>query len=965
LIDVKKGFLMKKTFLGLLFLLLLLAGCRREEPLKWSDTPYLNVTSPWVDSTLHRMSTEQKIGQLIYLDVDARETDLDELPQWAQRDLFGGVQLRNLSVDSYRELQREMLSPSSVAILFGTEEQLLLNNQFTGTGAVPGYEVLRYFNEYDSLRHLSRTIFKRQLQALQINTQFSPFQLFTEGAADLLASGHLQFIQGLSGASLVQQPDTAYWKSSVHQQLVRLQDEGVAGFVVPAGLMEEYNLSPAQIADLYRKQLDFKGLLVAETNETSALPLMAGTVDLLRVKNDPLPVYQSLLAAYQSGVLTDRELDIRVAKVLQAKEWVRQQKEAQQEELQLASSEEQITYDQAGVLSLGNTKEDTVASPISLGQHFDETDWRLLNRQFYEKTSVLLYNRNQLLPFKDLYRYYYRLVHLGDDSREDMEEAFSHYADYSRYYHLPDAGGKYPRLRISPTKGEVCIVTVNQSLDGSRDSILLADLRHLAVDREVVLVHFGQMEGLQSLDTTFTVLHFPEFNATTQSLAAQVLFGGASPQGKLPLDINACFQRGLGVSLPVTRLSYQLPEAVGIAPEKLVGIDAIANSAIADGAFPGCQVVVAKSGSIIYSKAFGYHDYERKQRVVMNDLYDVASVTKVAATTLTAMKLYEQGKLRVNDKIKNYLDCPASSTIKNIPIKKLLIHQSGLQPHMPVIPYLLYRDSANIACDSFYCDRSSEEYPLQVADNFYFNQQYYARILDDVQHIPVGSQRRYRYSDANFYLMQQVLEKISGTRLDELARQYFYTPLGLRYTDFRPLEHYSRDKIVPTQMDDRWRHQLVHGYVHDETAALLGGVSGHAGLFANAEDLAVIFQMLLNDGYYGDRRYLQPETVRLFTSAIHGNHRGFGFDTAHPDSHSAFSHSASERTFGHTGFTGTCVWADPDNDIVFVFLSNRINPDIRNKKLFKNRVRERMHQVVYDALNTYQPGGIDREIELK
>lgn len=958
---------MNKTFLGLVLLLLVLVGCREETPLEWSDTPYLNVTSPWVDSTLQQMTTEQKIGQLIFLDVDAREIDIDQLPKWNRQDLFGGVHIQHLPVTDYRTLRDELLPEASVALLFGTDEQLLLNNQFAEAGEVPGYDVLRYFTEYDSLRHLSRQIFDRQLHSLAINTQFSPIELLHSDAQDLLADGHLQFVRGLNDELLIRQADTAYWADAARQKLSWLQNQGIAGFLIPDGFLGRQGLTPAHIADLYRRQLKFEGLLVAESNETNAIPLLAGTADLLRVKNDPLPVFRALLTAFQSGVLEERELDIRVAKVLQAKEWLRQKETAWEASRQPAENEEKVTYHQAAVLSpvLGSNKSDTTATSISLDQHFDKTDWRLLNRQFYEKSSVLLYNRNQVLPFKNLYRYFYRLVHLGDDSREELEEAFSHYADYSRYYHLSNDEGQFPRLRISPAKGEVCIVTVNQALERSRDSVLLADLKQLAADREVVLVHFGKMEGLQALDTTFTILHFPEFNATTQSLAAQVLFGGISPEGKLPLDINAYFRRGGGESLPVTRLAYQLPESVGIAPEKLVGIDAIAKSAIDDGAFPGCQVVVAKNGAIVYSKAFGHHDYSRQKRVATNDLYDVASITKVAATTLTAMKLYEQGKFRVNDKLKSYLDCPSNSTIKNIPIKKLLIHQSGLQPHMPVIPYLLYRDTINNTCDSFYCTKPSDQYPMQVADEFYFNKQYYEQILEDVQRIPVGSQRRYRYSDANFFLVQQVLEKISGSSIDDLARQYFYTPLGLRYTDFRPLQHFPREKVVPTQMDDRWRQQLIHGYVHDETAALLGGVAGHAGLFSNAEDLAVIFQMLLNDGFYGDRRFLQPETVRLFTSAIHGNHRGFGFDTAHPDSHSAFSHSASKKTFGHTGFTGTCVWADPENDLVFVFLSNRINPDIRNKKLFKNRIRERMHQVVYDALNTYQGGNVDREIELK
>ncbi|PHN01805.1 serine hydrolase [Flavilitoribacter nigricans] len=962
---------MKTTFLGLLFVMLCLVACRHEEPLEWSDTPYLNVSSPWVDSNLQSLSLDEKMGQLLYLDVNAARHSPREIIEWNRINYFGGLQVYGLSVADYRKLEQQIRTESRISPLIGTKEQVLLNNQFAEAGEVPGADVLPYLSENDSLRQLSRELFRQQMSGLGFNAQFSPYRLFADPSEDLLAQYHLQFVEDLPADAIQRVQDSVYWDFTAKNQLQYLQNRGVAGFSLPTGFLEKNNLSPVQLADLFRNQLDFKGLLVAEAKPEDALLLLAGTVDLLRINGDPIPVVDQLREAYRSEVLTDRELEVRVSKVLQAKEWLRQQA-VEVEAAQLAkAASENVTYDRASVLPpvLGKSREtaDSLSGsePETIDEHFDKNRWRLLSRQFYERSSVLLNNRHQLLPFRDLYRHYFRLVHLGGESRDDLESAFGHYADFSKYYHLPEAEGRYPRLRITPTKREICVVSMHEDLEAKKDSVLLHDLRQLAKDREVVLLHFGTEAGLAALDTAFSILHFPEMNRTTQELAAQILFGGASPQGKLPQDVNAYFRAGIGDELPVTRLSYQIPEALGISPEKLVGIDAIAKSAIEDGAFPGCQVLVAKSGSVIYSKAFGYHDYDRKRKVEMTDLYDVASITKVAATTLAAMKLYEQGKYEVNDRLKNYIDCPSGSTIKNIQVKKLLIHQSGLQPHMPVVPYLLYRDTDNVGCDSFFCSQVSEDYPYQIADNFYFNKANHDKIWEDIHKISVGSQRRYRYSDANFFLVQQVLESVSGIPLDDLVRQYFYTPLGLRYTTYRPLERFPLDRIVPTQDDDRWRHQKVHGYVHDETAALLGGVSGHAGLFANAEDLAVIFQMLLNKGYYGDRQYLEPETIDLFTTADHGNHRGYGFDTAHPDSRSAFAESASQRSFGHTGFTGTCVWADPDNDLVFVFLSNRINPSVRNKKLFQNRVRERMHQVVYDALDTYSPQIAERQIVME
>lgn len=961
---------MKTTFLGTVLVLLCLVACRQENGLEWSETPYLNVHSPWVDSTLQTLSLEDKIGQLLYVEVQAGKTPQD----WSQLARYGGFQVYGLSANDYQDLQQQIAGKQAAFSLQGTEEQVLLNAQFGDSGDFPGADALSYLPEDDSLRQLSRKIFNRQMQSLGINAQFSPFNLLMSPAADLMAAYHLQFVKNIPADRILQPADTAYWDEAVRLQLQELQNRGVAGFALENGYLEAHDLSPLELADLFRKQLDFKGLLVAEAQADNAINLLAGTVDMLRVKQDPAPVFQKLLEAYQKGTLKDRELDVRVAKILQAKEWLRQQQQVLREEQeQLAEAKREVTYDRASVLApvLGsgnrNNKVDSLEedSAVSLSEHFNKNRWRQFNRQFYEKSSVLLYNRQQLLPFRDLYKNYYRLVHLGGESRQAMENAFSHYADFSKSYHVANVQGQYPSLRLTASKKEICVVTINETLDGKGDSLLLADLKQLATDREVVLVHFGDDAGLQALDTTFTILHFPEMNSSTQELAAQTLFGGASPQGKLPHDINAYFHAGEGEELPVTRLSYQFPEALGIAPEKLVGIDAIVQSAIAEGAFPGCQVLVAKNGAVVYSKAFGYHDYEQQQKVETTDLYDLASITKVAATTLVAMKLYELGKFDVDERLKTYLDCPSNSTIKNIPIKKLLIHQSGLQPHMPVIPYLLYRDMYNVGCDSFFCNKQSEEYPYQIAENMFFSKKYHDKIWDDIHRMAVGSQRRYRYSDANFFLIQQVLEKVGGTSLDELINQYFYTPLGLRYTTYRPLERFTMDHIVPTQQDKRWRQQLVQGFVHDETAALLGGVAGHAGLFTDAEDLAVIFQMLLNGGYYGDRQYLKPETIELFTLANHGNHRGFGFDTAHPDSRSAFSHSASERTFGHTGFTGTCVWADPNNDLIFIFLSNRINPDARNKKLFTNRVRERIHQVVYDALDTYEAQEVDKGIVME
>jgi CubicO group peptidase (beta-lactamase class C family) len=273
---------------------------------------------------------------------------------------------------------------------------------------------------------------------------------------------------------------------------------------------------------------------------------------------------------------------------------------------------------------------------------------------------------------------------------------------------------------------------------------------------------------------------------------------------------------------------------------------------------------------------------------------------------------------------------------------------------MPIAPYLLYRTQDNAACDSFFCKNNSGPYTVPVADEFYLAENYIDTIWKKVDKTNYRGPRRYRYSDVNFMLVQRIVESHLEEGMDDFLNKEFYYPLGLRRNMYNPLDAYAKEAIIPTQNDYRWRHQQVHGYVHDEAAALFGGVGGNAGLFSTAEDLAVIFQMLLNNGHYGGKQYLDETTVKLFTNTYHGNHRGLGFDKPTSGSRSAYSRSASPETFGHTGFTGTCVWADPKHDLIFVFLSNRIYPNVNNRALFKEQVRERIHEVVYDALDTYK-----------
>lgn len=277
-----------------------------------------------------------------------------------------------------------------------------------------------------------------------------------------------------------------------------------------------------------------------------------------------------------------------------------------------------------------------------------------------------------------------------------------------------------------------------------------------------------------------------------------------------------------------------------------------------------------------------------------------------------------------------------------------------LQANMPIARYYNNKDSIVDDCNQFFCKNENDEYSIKIVDEMFFNRKWVDSIWFTIDHLKVKRRGRYKYSDVNFNLIQRVLEKKTNQPLDEFLENNFYKSLNLRRTAYRPLEKFKSKHIVPTEKDNRWRGKLLRGYVHDESASLLGGVAGNAGLFSNTNDLGIMFQMMLNGGVYGEQRYLDQKTIKQFTSANYGNHRGLGFAVKGRRGANSISSSATKRTYGHTGFSGTCVWVDPENELIFIFLSNRIHPRKANTKLYRNQVRRRIHDVIYKSLDTYK-----------
>jgi CubicO group peptidase (beta-lactamase class C family) len=400
-------------------------------------------------------------------------------------------------------------------------------------------------------------------------------------------------------------------------------------------------------------------------------------------------------------------------------------------------------------------------------------------------------------------------------------------------------------------------------------------------------------------------------------------------------------------------MSYCLPEHAGLSSDSLAIIDSLVAEMIAIKAAPGCQVLIAKDGQIVYDRSFGYHTYRKEREVKKSDKYDLASVTKIMATTIAAMRLYEQGKIDIFKPVSHYVDGYIDTSDKaDITIIEVLTHHAGLKAWIPFYRQTLDTLNNNLVVPSkkFYRKKKEGKFNVKVASKLYIDRSYADSMSSLIYGSPLRKNKDYRYSDLGLYMVRDVVDAVAGMPMDEYLQKEFYEPMGLVNTGYNPLDRHPANSIVPSENDNYYRGQILRGYVHDMGAAMLGGVSGHAGLFSNSGDLAVLMQMLLNKGVYGDTKYFQHKTVYTFTTRYHrSSRRGIGFDMKELDQskNPNMSDLAPASTFGHLGFTGTCVFGDPDNNIVYVFLSNRTFPSMNNNKLGNENYRSRIQSVIY------------------
>lgn len=698
-------------------------------------------------------------------------------------------------------------------------------------------------------------------------------------------------------------------------------------------------LSPKIVNGLLKDSLGFEGLIYTDAlnmkgvskyygpGEVELMAFLAGN-DVMEFAEDVPKAMELIRKAVNDGKITQDEIDRRCLKVLNAKAWA--------------------GLDDYQPVDLQNLTAD-----------LNNSKARAVNNELIANSLTLLINKNAF-PIKKLDGQKIASLTYGDIPGNEFQNTLSKYAQVDHFsinkktsqqerFNILSQLKKYDKVILSLHK-----MSSRRSENYGVSQPLLDAVAELSFSTELIINVFGnpyslgRMPGLEHADALLFSFSQTE---VAERMAAQAIFGGIAVSGKMPVTANRLFRYGDGLRSEKIRLSYGEPAQVGLDESVLTKIDSITLEAITKRATPGAQLLVAKDGVVVYNKTFGHHTYAEERMVKEDDIYDLASITKVAASLVSFMKLVDEGKVKVDDKVSEHLLELKFTNKKNITFRDMLAHYARLKAW---IPFYLKTLKDGGPDSLYYRPSKSDEFPIHVAQNLYMRKDYPDTVYQIINDSDLRSQKKYKYSDLGYYYMKKLLEVKSDLNLDEYAEKNFYTPLGLQTMGYHPRNRIEMNRIVPTEYDMSFRKQLIQGDVHDPGAAMMGGVGGHAGLFSNANDLAVMMQMFLNEGKYGGKRYISEETIKEFIKCQFcksGNRRGIGFDKPEPDGHGGPTcDCVSYLSFGHTGFTGTMAWADPEQDIVYIFLSNRVYPDADNTKLLKMDVRTNIQQVIYDAI---------------
>ncbi|WP_027879041.1 glycoside hydrolase family 3 N-terminal domain-containing protein [Mesoflavibacter zeaxanthinifaciens] len=963
-----------------------------------SDNPLLTkdkeAQKKWVDSVYNSLSLNEKIGQLYMVQVfsNGDGPSKDDILKLIEDNKIGGIIYSKGGPVRQAQLNNQLQAASATPLLIGMDAEWGLSMRLDSTYSFPWNMTLGAVKNNELIEQTGRQL-GEHCKRLGVHFNFAPVvdintnpnnpiignRSFGEDR-DNVTEKALAFMKGMQSAGVLANakhfPGHGDTSSDSHKTLPtidfsakridsielypykKLIKEGLSSVMVghlnvPSLTGQEglpSSISNIIIKDILKERLKFEGLIFTDAltmkgvseyvspsidgNKVNKLDT-AGEVDLAAflAGNDVMLMSENVAAginkiavAYQTGKISEKRLAHSVKKILMAKYKV----------------------------GLNNYK------PISTKNLVEDLN-RIKDDVLYEKLMenaiTIAKDSTKQLPFRHLETKKIAYVKLGDDSGDVFYNELKKYTDV----HII-SDDNLDNLITKLQNYNTVIVGFHKSNDNPWKSYKFSDkeltwLYEIARTNNVILNVFAKPYALMDLKTISnfeSIIVSYQNSDIAQQKSAQLIFGAIPARGCLPVSAGPYFSVGDGVQTnSLERLGYSTPERVGMSSAILKKVDSIANYAITNKMTPGIQLIVARHGKVIYNKNFGKHTYEGDEQVKFNDIYDVASLTKIVATLPLLMELEEQGVVSLDTKLSDIIPEYKNSNKKDVTLKRMLSHYAQLKPWIPFY-YKTLDTLTKKPSLKYYRKEKTKGFTVKVMPDLYMRDDYKDSINGIIKDTDLLSRLRYRYSDLPYYILKQYIEKHYDKPLDELVQDHFYKSLGANYTTYNPSEKFSNKHIVPSENDDYYRFQTVQGYVHDMGAAMQGGVGGHAGIFSNANDIAKIMQLFLQKGFYGGKRYFKSETLDKFNTCYFcesDNRRGIGFDKPQLGDVGPTCGCVSMTSFGHSGFTGTYAWADPETEIVYVFMANRTYPTSMGKNmLLRENIRTNIQEVIYEAI---------------
>lgn len=949
--------------------------------------PFSDYSQRWVDSVFQKLTPDERIAQLImvaaYSNRDQAHTHA--ISELVQKYKIGGLVFFQGGPVRQARQTNFYQSLAKVPLLIAIDGEWGLGMRLDSTISYP-YQMTLGAIGNDSLLYRMGNEVGRQCRRIGIHVNFAPvvdvnnnpnnpvinFRSFGEDK-DNVSRKSIQYMRGMQDNHILTtakhfpghgdtDADSHYDLPVIKKSRAQLDslelypfrkiiEAGVGGIMVAhlnvlsldSTKSRPSTLSRPIVTDLLKKELGFTGLIFTDAMNmrgvtkhyqpgvADAMAILAGN-DVLEFTEDVPRTINEIKRAIREKRITQAEIDARCRKMLAAKAWV--------------------GLDKYQPVNLTNLVRD-----------LNTPQARLLNRQLTEASLTLLRNQNSQVPLQRLDTLSIASVSIGASQPTAFQKMLGKYTTVRHFtlsaqasadeirrvknelarYNLVIAGIHVPSVRPTRNYG----ITENMQK-------AVSEIVSTTAQKKLVC-HFGNPYTLPKFETTGSdvLLLTYQDNANAQEAAAQAIFGAISAPGKMPVSVSAEFRlwNGLGMKA-IRRLKYTFPEEAGINSQLLEQkIDSVVQIALAQKATPGCQVLVAKNGKVIFHKTYGYLTYDSPRPTQEDDLYDLASVTKVTTSAPALMRLSDEGKFSLDKTLATYLPEYKRSNKKDIIFRDILTHQAQLTAWIPFWKETVKKNGERRA--SLFRTDSSRRFPVKIVDNLWLSKKYCRTIYRRIDKSPLLAEKKYVYSDLSYYIYPSLVQIQTGQPFETYLKETFYRPLGATDLTYKPLRYYPKDRIVPTEYDSLFRKTLIYGTVHDEGAAMLDGLSGHAGLFGTANDLAKLMQMYLQMGEYGGQRYIREATLREWTryNDQHFSRRGIAFDKPDPKSPGlSAAADASPDSFGHSGFTGTFVWADPQHQLVYIFLANRVYPTRNNNRLSSLNIRTGVHQAIYDAM---------------